>query len=139
MKPTKTIAWLALAALMTAVGVTHFTATDLYVAFMPKWLPAPRALVYLSGVAEIALGLALLWPRTTRLAGFGIIALLVAVYPANINHAVVGGIDDPSLPALFADPVVAWLRLPLQFLFIAWAWWLTRPPHPGTRPTRTSP
>ena len=57
-----------------------------------------------------------------------IIALLIAVYPANIYHAVSGGIDHPALPAAMADPTVAYLRLPFQFVFIAWAWWFARSP-----------
>lgn len=118
---------LALAAFMVIAGVAHFAVPNAYAALVPPQLPAPMLLVYLSGVAEVGLGLALLWPRTTRLAAWGIIALLIAVYPANIYHAVSGGLDHPDLPAGFANPVAAWIRLPFQFLFIAWAWLFTRP------------
>jgi uncharacterized membrane protein len=123
---------LALAAFMVISGVAHFAIPDAYAALIPPQLPAPLLLVYVSGIAELALGLALLWPRTRRLAAWGIIALLIAVYPANIYHAASGGLDHPDLPAAFADPVVAWVRLPFQFLFIAWAWLFTRPDEPAS-------
>lgn len=105
----------------------HFVRPAFYVALMPPFLPAPLVLVYLSGVAEIAVGLGLLIPRYRRLAAWGLIATLIAVFPANIYHASSGGLSDPALPASFADPTLAWARLPFQIVFIAWAWWYTRP------------
>ncbi len=116
-----------LAAFMVGAGVLHFVRPAFYVALMPPQLPAHLALVYLSGAAEIGLGIALMIPRGTRLAAWGIVALLIAVYPANIYHALSGGLDDPALPEAMASATVAWARLPLQFLFLAWAWWYTRP------------
>ena len=68
-------------------GVSHFTNTEFFVAIMPPYLPAHLELVYLSGVFEVLGGLGILVPKTRRLAGFGLIALLVAVYPANIHMA----------------------------------------------------
>jgi uncharacterized membrane protein len=118
---------LALALFMVGAGVAHFLAPAMFAALVPPSLPAPLLLVYISGAAEIALGVALLVPRLRRYAGWGIIALLVAVYPANIYHAVSGGLVHPDLPASFADPVVAYVRLPFQFLFMAWAWYCSRP------------
>lgn len=106
-----------LAAAMTIVGVLHFTSPEGFEAIVPRWLPAPRALVYVSGVAEIAGGLGLLLPRTRRAAALGLVALYVAVFPANVNMAV------NHLPLGGATlPVWAlWVRLPFQLLFIAWA------------------
>ncbi len=118
---------LGLAGFMVVAGIGHFLVPKSYMALVPPQLPAPMLLVYLSGAAEIGLGLALLVPRIRRLAAWGIIALLIAVYPANIYHAVSGGLDDPNLPAAFANPVLAYIRLPFQFLFIFWAWLCTRP------------
>ena len=66
-------------------GMAHFVLTDAYVSFMPPYIPYHLELVYLSGLAEIALGLALVIPPLTRVAAWGIIALLVAVFPANIH------------------------------------------------------
>lgn len=117
----------ALSALMIVAGLNHFLSPAFYVALMPPFLPAPQFLVYLSGAAEIGLGAALLWPRYSRLAAWGIIALLIAVFPANIYHAVSGGLDDPALPAFMAEPLAAWARLPFQAAFVLWAWLFTRP------------
>jgi uncharacterized membrane protein len=116
------LCWL-LGLLMILAGVNHFLDPDVYTAMMPKALPAPVALVYVSGVAEILVGAGLLVPATRRLAAWGLVALLVAVFPANINMAV------NHLP--LGDTVVPvwalWARLPLQFVLIYWAWCYTRP------------
>jgi uncharacterized membrane protein len=116
-----------MAALMLASGIGHFVLTDAYVAMVPAWLAAPRVLVWLSGVAELAGGVGLLapWPALRRAAAIGIIALLVAVFPANVNMAI------HQIPpfGLHASPAALWARLPLQALFIAWASWLARQPR----------
>jgi len=105
-------------------GVLHFVVPELYVQIIPPMLPAPLALVYLSGVAEIAVGVGLLIPRTRRYAAWATIALLVAIFPANVYMATsmvaiegLGG-GDPSSTA-------RWLRLPLQGVLILWAYWYT--------------
>jgi uncharacterized membrane protein len=108
----------------------HFVRPAMYAALIPPFFPAPLALVYISGVFEIAFGALLLIPHYRRLAAWGIVATLVAVYPANIYHAASGGLSHPDLPPAMASATVAWLRLPFQFLFIAWAWWFTRPDTP---------
>lgn len=115
-----------LALFFTVGGIAHFIRPDAYAALVPPQLPWPYFLVYASGVAEIGFGLLLL-TRYRRWAAWGIIATLVAVYPANIYHAVSGGLDDPRLPEGFASATAAWIRLPFQLLFIAWAWLFTRP------------
>jgi len=119
----KTIVRALCAAALTYVGTRHFTDPAPFVAIVPSVLPAKLALVYISGAAEIAGGLGLLLPATRRLAAWGLIALFVAVFPANINMAV------NHLP--FGDQPVAdwvlWARLPLQAVFIALAYWFTRP------------
>ena len=118
---------------MLAAGIGHFTHFSLYMAFMPGWMPMGAELVYLSGVVEIGLAIALLLRPTTKLAAWGLVVALIAMSLANINHAFQGGIEDPNLPDFFADPMLAWIRLPLQFVFIAWAWWYTRDPVPSMR------
>lgn len=117
------------ASLFLAGGVAHFAATDLYSKIMPPYLPAPRALVLVSGVAEVALGAMLLIPTTARLAAWGLIALLVAVFPANVFMY-----QHPERFNL--SPTLLLLRLPLQGLLIAWAWAYTGRRHPpgGRRP-----
>jgi uncharacterized membrane protein len=99
-------------------GIMHFVATRTYMRIMPPYLPRHRELVYASGVAEIAGGLATMHPATRRAGSLWSIATLLAVFPANVQMAlepekfkdVPGG-----APALYA-------RLPVQLLFIAWAY-----------------
>ncbi len=114
--------WL-LTVFMVAAGANHFVDPDTYLGMMPGFLPAPLALVYLSGIAEIAGGLGLILPQTRRLAAWGIIALLVAVFPANLNMA----INDLPLGSRQLPTWALWGRLPLQIVMIAWAWIFTRP------------
>jgi len=116
-----------LGVLFVCTGVSHFTATDFFVEIVPPYLPAPLALVWISGVAEIALGVLVLIPATRRLAAWGLIALLLAVFPANI-HMALNDIHPAHAPAWMGQPttLALWLRLPLQFVMIAWAWWYTR-------------
>ena len=106
--------------LFVAAGVNHFWHTAFYVSMMPPYLPEHLLLVYLSGAIEISLGVLLLFPRWQRPAGWGLIALSVAVFPANVHMAL--------HPALFPEftPTGLWLRLPLQGIVVAWAWCYTR-------------
>ena len=127
MSPVKRVMCYLLALFMTVAGIMHFIKPAMYAALIPPFLPAPMFLVYASGVVEIVVGIGLLLPRYRRLAAWGIIATLIAVFPANIYHAAEGGLSHPDLPESFANPTGAYIRLPFQFLFIAWAWWFTRP------------
>jgi uncharacterized membrane protein len=123
MRRLKTALRLLLAVAMVAVGVLHFVNPAGFVRIVPAFLPAPLALVLLSGAAEILGGLGLLVPRTRRLAAWGLIALYLAVFPANVNMA----IHQIPLGEAPVSPLMLWLRLPFQALFIAWAYWFTRP------------
>ncbi len=105
-------------------GLNHFVTPASYLKIMPPYLPYHLFLVYLSGFFEAALGVLLLLPQFTRRAAWGLIALLVAVFPANIYMATNPQLY-PELPA-----VALWLRLPLQAALIAWAYLYTRPPAP---------
>lgn len=109
-------------------GMLHFAAPEFYLQMMPPALPWHGALVALSGIAEIALGILVLIPATRTQAAWGIIALLCAVYPANIYMAVYD-IPLTSRPEWMSQPTAAqqWLRLPLQFVLMAWAWGYTQP------------
>lgn len=115
--------WL-LAALFIVSGILHFVSTDFYLRLMPPYLPAHRELVYLSGAVESGLGVLLLVPRYTRLAAWGLIATLVAIFPANLYAAMTAGTPAAAMPG---EPLWQWLRLPFQGVFIAWAYWYTRP------------
>jgi uncharacterized membrane protein len=103
-------------------GILHFTVPEPYVRIVPPILPWPRALVFVSGGAELVGGIALLVPRLRHVAGYGLALLLVAVFPANIYMAVA---HVPSSGWL-GNPWVQWLRLPLQLPLIWWALYYTR-------------
>ena len=123
MRAKRVLTWLGGLA-MVAIGVSHFVDPDPFVRIVPSVLPWPLALVYISGFFEILGGLGLLHPRTRRAAAWGLIALYVAVFPANLNMA----INEIQLTAGGDLPVWAiWARLPLQAVFIAIAYWFTRP------------
>ncbi|KAM3091534.1 DoxX family protein [Phormidesmis sp. 146-12] len=114
-----------LAVSISVVGVTHFLTPIPYVKIVPPQLPYPLALVYISGFFEILGGIGLLIPFVSVAAAWGLIALFVAVFPANINMAVnqITIENVPHIPALY------WARLPLQAVLIAWAGWYTRKPE----------
>jgi uncharacterized membrane protein len=108
----------AIAGLFVVAGTLHFVIPDMYVRTVPAWVPYARAAVWLSGVAEIAGGLGMLFPATRRFAGWGLIALLVAVFPANVQMLVAARADDAGMLSI----VLLALRLPLQPLLIWWVW-----------------
>ena len=115
----KDISLYIMAAFYVVAGVNHFLKPKFYLRLMPPYLPWHKPLNYLSGVIEVFLGLLLLDACCSIKAAWGIIALLIAVFPANIYHlqsAQPGG----------KEPIWGlWLRLPFQGLFILWAWWHT--------------
>ena len=118
----KSLLGFSLGALFIIAGTMHFTHAGAYVAMMPPHLPYPLQLVYLSGFFEILGGIGLFAARTRRWAGYGLMALLAAVFPANIHMAV----HRLPLAGMVVPPLLLWLRLPLQGLLIAAVWWCTR-------------
>lgn len=118
----KTTLRIILAVCMVVAGVLHFVVPQPFIRIVPGILPAPAALVYISGAIEIVLGVGLLIPSVQQISAWGLVALFIAVYPANlnmaINHIQISGIPD------------TWwfhaIRLPFQFVLIAWAYWYTR-------------
>jgi uncharacterized membrane protein len=105
----------ALALLFVGAGLLHFLRPATYLSIMPPQLPQPLLLVYVSGVFELLGGLGLLAARTRRLAGWGLLALLVAVFPANVYMALIH--EQLHIPGW-----VAWGRLPLQPIIMWWVW-----------------
>ena len=97
-------------------GVMHFVIPRTYESIVPDWLPARRALVQASGVAEIAGGLAVLYPHTRRAGSLFSIATLLAVFPANVHMAL-----HPERYPVPGGRRSLYARLPVQLLFIAWA------------------
>lgn len=93
-------------------GANHFFNPEFYLRMMPPVLPEHELLNYASGVAEIILGVMLFIPQTKVIAAWGLIILLIAVFPANIYMAMEAG------KSIDVSPIVAYIRLPFQFLFI---------------------
>jgi uncharacterized membrane protein len=123
-----------LGALMLGVGILHFTHAALFAAIVPDYLPAHLLLVYVSGVAELALGVSLWFARTRVWAAWGLMALYVAVFPANLNMALHPDLPLPGV-AQPPSPLALWLRLPLQLVLLYWAYRYTRTKRPaGLRP-----
>lgn len=129
MNAFKFVLRLLFGAFLIVAGVTHFTNPDFFTAIVPPYLPWPEMLVAVSGVAEIVIGVLLMVPATSRVAGWFAIALLIAVFPANIHMAMnPQRYPDVPLSALL-------IRLPLQGVMIALAYWFTR----GAGGAATSP
>ncbi|MEO6724122.1 MAG: DoxX family membrane protein [Blastocatellia bacterium] len=110
-----------LAVFFIAAGMNHFVHPDFYLKIIPPYLPWHAALNYLSGALEVVLGALVLFPRFTRLAGLGLILLLIAVFPANVYMA----LNAHLFPTI--SPAALLIRLPLQLVMILWAWWATMP------------
>ncbi|MAQ95415.1 MAG: hypothetical protein CMM84_18055 [Rhodothermaceae bacterium] len=111
-----------LASVFIGTGLLHFLKPRMFEAIVPPSLPWPRALVLISGAAEILGGLGLLVPAVRPWAGWGLVALLVAVFPANLYMA--------RESERFRRLAPRWLllaRLPLQLVLIAWVLWASRP------------
>ena len=116
----KKVVLIGLAAFFINVGIDHFVNPDFYLSIMPPAFPLHIEAVYISGVFEILGGIGVLIPKFRRFSGWGLVALLIAVYPANIYMAI--------SPDTFPDiPVSAlYFRLVLQFIFFYWAYSVTR-------------
>ena len=119
----KTILRWAMALFMTFAGVSHFIRPENFLRIMPDYLPYHLAIVYISGFFEIAGGVGLLIPRLRKAAAWGLVALYLAVWPANIYMAV----HRISFGEAPTSDFLLWLRVALQVLLIVWAWWFTRP------------
>ena len=111
------LALYALGIFFIVAGLNHFLHPEPYLAMIPPYLPWHSTLNVLSGFAEIAGGLGVFFPPFRRAAGWGLIALLIVIFPANVQIALFGwpGVDLPRW--------ILWARLPFQFLFIAWVYW----------------
>lgn len=121
--PVRTVARWALAGFLVAAGIGHFVATEEFLAQVPSFLPWRTAIVLVSGIAELALGVALIvLPRHRVLLGWIVAGMLVAVFPGNVNQAVAG------TPAFGLESDAArWIRLAFQPPLVAWALWSTGP------------
>ena len=102
-----------------AVGIAHFISPEPFVSIVPPYLPAHYTLVYVSGFFEVLGGFGILLRSSRQIAAWGLLALLVAVYPANI-HMLVNDVYIEGFPKL---RIGLWLRMPLQFVFMAAIYW----------------
>ncbi|MEO7998700.1 MAG: DoxX family protein [Gemmatimonadaceae bacterium] len=118
---------LLLVVLFAVAGVSHFVVPDAFQRIVPTWVPRPRLMVYISGAAEFAGAMGLLIPSLRRVAGWGLIALLVSVFPANINMLQLARDSDASA----AYQLILWMRLPLQPLLIWLVWKAAITPRPS--------
>ncbi len=118
----KSVLRILLALSMIIAGTLHLVIPDPFVKIVPAFLPYPLALVYISGIFEILGGVGLLVPLVSQAAAWGLIALFIAVFPANINMAV----NHIQMDGIPDSDALRWGRLPLQAVLIAWAWWYTR-------------
>ena len=117
MKILKLITIILMAYFYISVGIKHFTEPEWFLQIYPPFLPFGLAAVYVSGFFEVLFGIMLLIPKTRYYAGWGLIVLLIAVFPANIYLAYTNG------AAMDISAAVAWGRLPFQALFIGLAYW----------------
>ena len=102
--------------IFVVAGVLHFIRPRAYISIMPPWLPAAAALVLVSGVFEILGGIGVLVPATRLAAGWGLIVLLIAVFPANVQMLLNARAAHASATAM----AVLVARLPLQALLMYW-------------------
>ncbi|HLY03626.1 MAG TPA: hypothetical protein VKR56_14160 [Candidatus Cybelea sp.] len=112
-----------------AAGANHFVHPGFYIRIVPGYLPEPALLVAISGVCECLGGIGVWIPKTRQLAGIGLIALLIAVFPANVQMA-----QHPELYRDIGSAPEFYLRLPLQLVLVTLVWWACRPVRPSSRP-----
>jgi len=119
----KTLLLYLSAGFFVLAGLNHFRDPDFYLRMMPPYLPYHEVLNWISGIFEVILGVLLL-PKGTRVfAAYGLILLLLAIFPANVQMLLnqLSGIDDYGVPIW-----ALWLRLPMQIGFLAWVWCLRK-------------
>ena len=127
MTKINTISKFVLAIFLIGAGISHFVNPAFFLKIMPPYLPLHKELVLVSGIFEVLLGVLLLVPAYSRWAAWGIVALLSAVFPANLDVFQ----HQELIPA---SPLVHLLRLPLQGVFILWAYWYARPVNIADKP-----
>ena len=108
-----------MAAFYVIAGANHFAQPDVYMPMMPPYLPWHQALISLSGAAEIALGIAVLVPSLRHVAAWGVILLLIVIFPANLHIALY---NVPLFGRTEGFGIWNWVRLPFQAVLMAWAW-----------------
>jgi len=106
-----------------AAGINHFRVPEFYIAIIPQYIPYPQLMNAAAGVFEIIFGLGLIFNTTLKYAAWGIVLMLAAFFPVHTSMIT----DAPfKVGTATVSPVLAWLRLALQPVLMAWAWWHTR-------------
>lgn len=120
LKDKKLKARIAASVMFILTGITHFTNTSAFLEITPDFIPATREMIYLSGILEILGAIGLQIPKFRKFSAWGLILLLIAVFPANINAAV----NDIRTEVAFGiGSWYLWVRLLFQPVFIWWVWW----------------
>ena len=119
----KRIALVIAAVFYIGAGILHFAKAQFYLRIVPPYIHWHAAMVQISGAAEVLGGIGLLIPATRRMAAWGLVALLIAVFPANLYMAM----DPAGAGAAALSPIALWGRLPLQALLVWWVLWVSRP------------
>jgi uncharacterized membrane protein len=123
--------------LFTSAGIAHFAKPDFFESIVPDWFPDAALANRLSGAAELAFGLGMFLPRTRKLSALGLLALTVAVFPANVDMAV-NNVEPQLVEGRFSRSIgtatgpLNWVRLPLQLPLV---WWLWKEYHAASVPT----
>jgi uncharacterized membrane protein len=115
----KEITLYIMASLYVLAGIYHFVNPQFYLRIIPPYIPWHKAMNFISGATEIILGLLLFYTPYSTYAAWGIIILLILIFPANIYHL------SSTKPNKGIPIWVLWLRIPFQGIFIWWAWWYT--------------
>ncbi len=110
---------LSLILLFMLTGINHFENPNFYVSIIPPYLPLRYELSYITGFFEILGALGMLFGKTRKISGYGLVLLLIMIFPANIHMA----LHPEYFPKYSA--LLLYLRLPLQLLFLAWVYWAT--------------
>jgi uncharacterized membrane protein len=116
-----------MAVAMVVAGISHLLRPTPFIQHLPTWVPMREDLIFATGLLEIAFGVALMLRQPLRRwAGLALAGYLVAVFPSNI-YVALAGVDVDGQPG----GAYPWLRLPLQLLFIGWAFWSTKDDRPS--------
>jgi len=118
----KDIARILISLIFITLGILHFKMTEKFILIVLPIIPYAKEVVYISGIFEIIGGISILIPKLKRPAAFGLILLLIIVFPANIYMA----LYNIQLGGILNNPIVQWLRLPLQIILIWWVYWCTK-------------
>ena len=106
-------------------GLNHFRVPSAYAAMMPAWVPWPAGVSAIAAIGEILGGIGVMLPEYRRAAGWCLVALLIAVFPANLHAALMGHVEGFSY-----SPGMLWVRLPLQAVLVAWVAWVSLAKEP---------